>query len=156
MSAEVISLGSEVETMLVAAGLPVSDLSHSPNLSLLGVRQNGQLLGAIGIEAYGIDGLLRSLVVTPACRNTGLGLSLLSDAESWAAARGITTLYLLTTTAAQFFARRGYETVTRSEAPASIAATALFKDLCPASSAFMRKVLAANNSLQPTPASGRG
>ena len=62
--------------------------------------------------------------------------------------QGIKTLYLLTTTAAQFFAKRGYEAVPRSEAPAAIAATAQFSDLCPASSAFMRKALAANNSLQ--------
>ena len=67
---------------------------------------------------------------------------------TWAAEQGVETLYLLTTTAAQFFARRGYEAVPRSEAPAAIAATAQFSELCPASSTFMRKVLAANNSLQ--------
>lgn len=157
MSAEVIGLDLEVEAMLVAAGLPVSDLSRSPtSLSLLGMRQEGQLLGVVGIEAYGREGLLRSLVVVPARRNAGLGLGLVSDAERWATVRGITILYLLTTTAAQFFAQRGYETIARSEAPASIAATAQFKDLCPASSTFMRKVLTASKSLQPTPASGRG
>lgn len=142
--------------MLVAAGLPVSDLSRSPSLSLLGVRQEGQLLGVVGIEAYGREGLLRSLVVVPARRNAGLGLSLVSDAERWAVVHGITTLYLFTTTAAKFFGRRGYEAIARSEAPAAIAATAQFRDLCPASSTFMRKVLTADNSLQPTPASGRG
>ncbi len=152
MSAEVIGLSPEVETMLVTAGLPVSDLSPSPNLILLGVHQQGQLLGAVGIEAYGTEGLLRSLVVAPDHRSAGLGLRLMSDAESWAAARGIRTLYLLTTTAAEFFEKRGYEAIARSEAPASITATAQFKDLCPASSTLMRKVLTANHSLQRTPA----
>lgn len=65
----------------------------------------------------------------------------MSSAETWAAAQGIETLYLLTTTAAQFFARRGYEVVARSDAPNVIAATSQFSKLCPASSAFMRKVL---------------
>lgn len=156
MCAEVINLDPEVEAMLVAAGLTVSDLSRSLSLNLLGVREESQLLGVVGIENYGRVGLLRSLVIAPARRNTGLGLSLVSDAERWAVAHGITTLYLLTATAADFFARRGYETIARSEAPVSIAATAQFKDLCPASSTLMRKVLTVNNSLQPSPASGHG
>ena len=92
--------------------------------------------------------MLRSLAVEPEHRNSGLGISLVSDAETWAAERGVETLYLLTTTAAQFFARLGYEAVPRFEAPAAIAATAQFSGLCPASSTFMRKVLAADNSLQ--------
>lgn len=75
-------------------------------------------------------------------------MTLVSNAETKAAEQGVESLYLLTTTAAQFFARLGYEAVPRSEAPAVIAATAQFSELCPASSTFMRKVLAANNSLQ--------
>jgi amino-acid N-acetyltransferase len=70
---------------------------------------------------------------------------LVSDAEAWATERGIKTLYLLTTTAAQFFSRLGYEAIPRSEAAAAIAATAQFSDLCPASSTLMRKVLAVRN-----------
>ena len=105
-------------------------------------------MGVVGVEVYGSVGLLRSLAVEPSHRKSGLGVSLVSNAETWAAEQGVETLYLLTTTAAQFFARRGYEAVPRSEAPAAIAATAQFSDLCPASSTFMRKVLTANHSLQ--------
>ena len=63
------------------------------------------------------------------------------DAEAHAAEKGVETLYLLTTTAADFFARRGYEAVPRSAAPAAIAATPQFRDLCPASSVLMRKTI---------------
>lgn len=73
---------------------------------------------------------------------------LVSNAETWAAAQGVKTLYLLTTTAVAFFVRLGYEVISRSEAPLAIAATGQFAALCPASSTFMRKVLAADNSLQ--------
>jgi amino-acid N-acetyltransferase len=148
MRAETISLSREVEALLTEAQLPVSDLATRRSLHLLGVREGGALVGVVGIEVCEEVGLLRSLAVGPARRNSGLGTALVSDAEAWAAKRGVKTLYLLTTTAARFFAKRGYQATTRSEAPAAIAATAQFKDLCPASSTFMRKVLAATNTLQ--------
>lgn len=148
MRAETISLNTEVEALLTEAQLPVSDLSGSLSLNLLGMRESGRLVGVVGVEVYGAVGMLRSLAVASSRRNAGLGVSLVSNAEAWAAERGVKTLYLLTTTAAEFFAKLGYEAIPRSEAPAAIAATAQFSDLCPASSTFMRKVLAANNSLQ--------
>lgn len=148
MRAETISLDTAVEALLTEAKLPVADLASSRSLNLLGIRDGGRLVGVVGVEVYGSVGLLRSLAVEPAHRNSGLGAILVSNAETWAAEQGVETLYLLTTTAAQFFARRGYEAVPRSEAPAAIAATAQLLHLCPASSTFMRKVLAANNSPQ--------
>jgi amino-acid N-acetyltransferase len=148
MRAETISLNTEVEALLTEAQLPVSDLSSSLSRNLLGVRESGRLVGVVGIEVYGDVGMLRSLAVASARRNAGLGVSLVSNAEAWAAEQGVKALYLLTTTAAEFFASLGYEAIPRSEAPAAIAATAQFLDLCPASSTFMRKVLAANDSLQ--------
>jgi N-acetylglutamate synthase-like GNAT family acetyltransferase len=50
-------------------------------------------------------------------------------------------MYLLTTTAAGFFERRGYVAAARESAPAEIRATREFADICPASSAFMVKHL---------------
>lgn len=147
MRVETLSLDPEVEALLTEAGLQVSDLSGSASLHLLGVREGGRLVGLVGIEAYGSVGLLRSLAVTPVRRNAGLGVGLVSNAEALAAARGIRTLYLLTITAAGFFARLGYGVIPRSEAPAAIAATTQFMGLCPASATFMRKGLAADHSL---------
>lgn len=141
MRAQPINLGAEVETLLAEANLPVSDLATRPSLELLGVREGGRLVGVIGIEACGGVGLLRSLAVAPACRHTGLGSRLVSAAEACAASRDIETLFLLTTTAADFFARLGYAAVPRCDAPAAIAATSQFRDLCPASSVFMRKTI---------------
>ena len=145
---ETINLDDEVAALLAAAQLAVSDLRTSRSLNLLGVRDGGRLVGVVGIEVYGEVGLLRSLAVESAHRDAGLGTSLVADAETWAAGHGVKTLYLLTTTAAGFFAGLGYVPAPRSDAPAAIAATAQFAGLCPASSTFMRKVLAANDSLQ--------
>lgn len=54
---------------------------------------------------------------------------------------GVETLYLLTTTAAGFFADRGYERVDRSVVPAPVRGTTQFSTLCPESATVMRKGL---------------
>lgn len=143
MQIEPIGVDREVETILTEARLPVADLADG-GVSLFGVRDDGRLVAVVGVERYGEVGLLRSLAVVPARRAAGLGAALVACAERWAVERGVKALYLLTTTAAGFFAGRGYAAVPRSAAPAAIAATALFAGLCPASSTFMRKRLAAN------------
>ena len=48
---------------------------------------------------------------------------------------------LLTTTAASFFAKRGYRPLARDEAPAAVRATAEFRSICPASATCMGKSL---------------
>ena len=93
--------------------------------------------GLVGLEHFGDVALLRSLVVAPDRRSRGEGLALLEHAERAARARGVKSLYLLTTTAENFFAKRGYVRVPRESAPRAIQATREFAGICPASSAFM-------------------
>ncbi|HUF21287.1 MAG TPA: hypothetical protein VMP00_11095, partial [Burkholderiales bacterium] len=71
-------------------------------------------------------------------------------AESWSAAQGVESLFLLTTTADHFFLDLGYSLASRDNAPSSIQATSQFSSLCPASSAFLSKRVAvrANPSFQ--------
>ena len=92
MRAETIDLNDAVAALLVEAELPTSDLSTSRSLNLLGLREGGRLVGIIGIEVHGKVALLRSLAVAPARRNCGLGAGLVSNAETWAADRGINSL----------------------------------------------------------------
>jgi len=87
------------------------------------------------------DGLLRSLVVERPARGTGLGTAICDRLEAIARGDGIDTLYLLTTTAPEFFAARGYAEIERAEAPDAIRGTTEFEDLCPASATAMRKSL---------------
>ena len=147
MSAEKIQLNTEVESLLTAAELPTTDLRGAQNLQLFCVRGEAQLIGVIGVEVYSPSGLLRSLVVAAAYRNSGYGRALVNDAEVWASQQGVKALYLLTTTAAGFFERLGYEVVPRSVAPPAIATTPQFAELCPSSSTFMLKQLSANHAL---------
>lgn len=131
-----------VKALLAANQLPVSDLDGTATIVLFGCVTDEQLHGIVGLDVHGDGALLRSLAVSEARRGTGLGAALLAHAEQFAAQQGIRTLYLLTTTAEGFFARHGYRPMLRAEAPAFIAATSQFSQLCPSSSAFMAKSLA--------------
>lgn len=141
-----IPCSTEVEAVLADSGLPVSDLRGGSTAVFFGARCDGSLAGVIGIERYGSVALLRSLAVADGARGIGLGRRLVDHVERWAAQHGVRGAYLLTTTAAGFFARLGYEVATRASAPAAIAGTAQFSGLCPASSTFMYKALAADDA----------
>jgi len=77
----------------------------------------------MGLELYDAEALLRSLVVRGAARSSGLGTALVAHAENYARLHGVHSLYLLTTTAEAFFARRGYHRIDRTVAPAVIRST---------------------------------
>lgn len=106
-----------------------------------GVDGDGEPICVGGIEPYGRDGLLRSVVVRESARGEGTGAALCDALEDEARAAGIETLYLLTTTAADFFAARGYVEIGREDAPDSIRETTEFADLCSVSATCMKKSL---------------
>ena len=119
--------------------LPVEDFV--PEHLVFVAEDADAVVGAIGLEDYGEVGLLRSLVVAEATRGTGLGRRLVAELESYARAGGINEIWLLTIDADAFFARLGYETADRADAPREIRNTAEFSDLCPASATLMFKSL---------------
>jgi amino-acid N-acetyltransferase len=127
--------------LLQGANLPTSDLteSHLSHFFFSGSATSPD--GMVGLELLGSQALLRSLVVAPALRSSGLGGALLDHAERYASRIGVKSLYLLTTTAESFFRHRGYLPTDRANAPGPVRATREFADLCPASSAFMVKHL---------------
>jgi len=85
----------------------------------------------VGLEIHEPDALLRSLAVERRHHSRGLGARLVRAIETEARARGVTALYLLTTTATKFFERMGYTAHDRAAVPSSIAATTEFSSLCP-------------------------
>jgi amino-acid N-acetyltransferase len=127
--------------LLAAADLPIEDLTarHCENFFFTGPPDAPS--GLVGVELFGDVALLRSLAVSEALRGSGAGSALLAYAEQHARRNGATRIYLLTTTAEAFFARRGYVRLPRGAAPDAIRATREFSGICPASSAFMFKEL---------------
>lgn len=141
MTIEPISSIEEVSALLAECALPVSDLSAPEPLEFFGIREGGALAAVVGVELYPPVGLLRSLAVRSGCRNRGFARELVSFAESFSAARGVTTLYLLTTTADRFFIGLGYSATSRGSAPPAIQTTTQFSSICPTASAFLSKHL---------------
>jgi amino-acid N-acetyltransferase len=128
----------EIPALVEQAGLPVADLRSSPVEFIVAV-DGERIVDTVGIERHDDVGLLRSLSVVPARRGTGLGGSLVDALERRAAELGLRELVLLTTTARDFFAHRGYSAIARDAAPEAVRRSAEFRSLCPASSAVMTK-----------------
>ena len=129
----------EVIGLLAESGLPVSDIDESSPIRFFGVRDSSGLAAVVGLEVYPPVGLLRSLAVAPGFRARGAGRKLVAFVESFAAANGVQTLFLLTTTAERFFLALGYVPASRASAPTTIQATSQFSTLCPDSCAFLCK-----------------
>ena len=105
------------------------------------VRDEGHLVGLAGIEVCGQDGLLRSVVVDPDYRGEGAGRSLIDTALALARRMGLGTLYVLTTSARDYFALHGFADCPRDQAPPGIRETWEFRIGCPSTSAFMRRAV---------------
>lgn len=132
---------STAVALLQAQGLPVSDITDELLEHFFFIGSDGSPTGLVGIEIHGTDALLRSLVVAENARTRGVGSALVQHAEGYATSRQVSAMYLLTTTAEEFFQRRGYRRFERAQAPRAIQSTPEFAGLCPASSAFMMKQL---------------
>jgi amino-acid N-acetyltransferase len=131
-----------VRELLQGAGLPTTDLDRSAMSWFLVAAQEEKVIGAIACEPAGSPhGLLRSLVVAPEFQGRGLGERLVAEIEAAARRQGLRGLYLLTTTAAQFFIRLGYAPVDRQAVPPEVRATPEFTSLCPSEATCMQKFL---------------
>jgi len=129
-----------VEGLLSRNGLPSEDVRSKPACFYVGY-DGDEPVGVGGLERYGPDGLLRSVVVGKSMRGNGYGTALCAALEDEARDAAVETLYLLTTTAAPFFSDRGYSPAERATVPATVRGTTEFADLCPTTATCMWKSL---------------
>ena len=137
--------GADARAMLALmerAHLPTDGLASHLDAAFV-ARDGDRVVGSAAIELYADGGLLRSVAVDTECRGTGLGGRLTAAAIDEAQRRQLPALYLLTTTAEEFFPRFGFERITRDEVPASVQDSIEFRGACPASAVVMRKRLPA-------------
>lgn len=125
---------------LAGASLPHEDLDPATQEFLV-ARDRETLVAMIGLEAFGESALLRSLWVAPARRGEGIAALLCLRLRSLARSRGVVDLFLLTTTARDFFEHAGFRVVDRDAAPAEIRGSAQFQALCPSSATCMTRSL---------------
>ena len=130
----------QLRALLAAAGLP-DEVGDHPGTSVLVARAGTLVVGGGAVEPYGDHGLLRSLVVDPGRRGHGLGGRLTEALAAEAGRMGLAALYLLTETAAGFFAGRGFARIGRETAPAPVQSSTEFAVLCPDTAVAMARVL---------------
>jgi len=126
-----------VEEALRDSELPLDGLRDQFGDGYAVAVSEGHVIGVEGIEVHGDDGLLRSAAVVSAWRGKGVGEALTRDRIDWARRRGLRSLYLLTTTAGDYFPRFGFAHVDRDTAPTAVRRSREFADACPATAFFM-------------------
>lgn len=133
-----------IKELLQSQKLPAEDLPGVLD-DFYVATEHDQLVGLIGLERYGFDGLLRSMVVHPAYRNRQIAERLVQQLEDSAKASGIAAVYLLTETAETYFSRKNYQTINRGEVPPRLMQSSEFSHVCPVSATVMKKELTKNS-----------
>lgn len=130
--------------LLAANGLPTADVQPGSAPAFWVVRRDERVIGVVGLERFGTVGLLRSLAVSTEHRRMRLGVALIHALEAHASRSGLTSLVLLTETAAGFFERLDFHVVARGDVPAAVQMSTEFQALCPASAVCMIRILDAD------------
>jgi len=130
-----------VEGLLSANDLPLDGVKE--NLSgFIVAEEGGRVIGAVGLERFGSVALLRSAVVSEGRRGGGVGRRLVEHILDYAESDGIEELFLLTTTAENYFPRFGFTRTTRSAVPPAVKASAEFQGACPDTALVMTRRIA--------------
>ena len=127
---------AQLSAALRGASLPTDDL-NDPHLRLFAYELRGLVVGYGGLELYGENALLRSIVVAPTFRGQGMGRKIVNALVAHAKGQGVRNVYLLTTNTRDFFAQLGFVQVDRGAAPATVGLSRQMKQLCPATAALM-------------------
>jgi amino-acid N-acetyltransferase len=133
-----------VRHLLVTAGLPVDGVAENFS-DFIVAEDESSIAGVIGLERYGTSALLRSAAVSAPSRGTGLGSLLVRRILEHATTRGVRDVYLLTTTAEEYFPRFGFTRATRADVPKPMKVSREFQGACPDSAVVMRRALVGTN-----------
>jgi amino-acid N-acetyltransferase len=125
-----------VQQLLEANRLPTAGVQDHLEHYLLVYAGDG-LIACAGLELHDRAGLLRSVVVIEQQRSTGLGEKLVRAILEQAKSNHLSSVHLLTETAADYFPRFGFQIVAREALPKSLHASAEFRGACPDSAIAM-------------------
>lgn len=122
--------------------LPTEDIIYKIK-SLYIVEECDKKIGIVGLEVLDEFGLMRSLcVIDSALRNKGYGRKMVSLIIELSKSKKIKELYLLTTTAEQFFSKLNFIKINRNEVPEKIKQIEEFNSLCPSIAVCMKILIA--------------
>ncbi len=126
-----------VRRLLNDSGLPTEDIIDNDTARFFIFETAGEVVALVGLERHTPHALLRSLFVKPSHRDRGLATQLVTHIRELARDEGHVQLYLLTTTAPDFFRQLGFHTVSRSQTPSAIRQSREFSHLCPKDAVVM-------------------
>jgi len=137
---------TDLLTLLVGCALPTADLDERHLADFVVCRDGGRIVASGGLEYHATAALLRSLAVAASHRQRGLASRLVDELVQRARNRGKRELFLLTASAAAFFAVRGFQPFDRRQVPPELARCSEFRELCPASAVCMRRTLVSDGA----------
>ena len=131
-----------IKALLVANDLPTAGVDDHWKTFLV-ARDGNSIIACGGAEAYQFAALIRSVAVKPEHRKNGLGRRIVRQLLDRLASRGLREFYLLTTTAEEYFKKRGFKTIDRDEVHPQLLSSREFQDACPSTAIAMRLVMLA-------------
>jgi amino-acid N-acetyltransferase len=126
----------DVLNLLETAKLPTAGVKDHIQNFMLEFHKN-TLLGCAGLEIYEQAGLLRSVAVSASKRSNGVGSRLVKSILEHARTQQLSSIFLLTQTAENYFPRFGFKRVSRPEIPASLQASEELRGACPDTAVVM-------------------
>ena len=127
--------------LLAQQHLPLDGLRDHLATTLVARTDGGQIVGSAALEIYPDGALLRSVAIAADRQQRGLGRQLTESAIALARDRQVRAIYLLTTTAEEYFPRFGFERIPRAAVPPGVQTSVEFTSACPSSATVMRKTL---------------
>jgi N-acetylglutamate synthase-like GNAT family acetyltransferase len=131
-----------VEQLLKANKLPLDGVRDNFDSFVVAV-EGDMVVGVVGLEKFDSAALLRSAVVQAEARGGGVGRQLVEQILERAEQSGIDEVYLLTTTAQDYFPRFGFSRTTRASVPEAVKASAEFRGACPDTAVVMERRIGA-------------
>jgi amino-acid N-acetyltransferase len=129
---------SAIERLLTEAHLLVDGARAAFQTGFV-AEDRGRIIGGAALECFEDGALLRSVVVDPSARGQGLGQRLTVAAVDEASSLRLPAVYLLTTTAEDFFPKLGFVRTTRDAVPRSVQQSVEFQSACCASAAVFAR-----------------
>jgi amino-acid N-acetyltransferase len=115
--------------LLASFGLPAAGAADHLTNFLVG-EDAGIVVASAGMEIYGSSGLLRSVAVRQSHQGQGVARDMVQALVERARQKGIQRIYLLTETAAPYFQRLGFVSLSRDQVDPAVQASVEFQELC--------------------------
>jgi amino-acid N-acetyltransferase len=131
-----------IKQILAGNELPIEGVDEHWKTFIV-ARDGDDIVGCGGAEAHPVAALIRSIAVADSHRGRGIGRRIVRQLLDRLASRGIREFYLLTTTAPDYFAKRGFKPIDRDEIHPQLLQSAELRGACPDTATCMRLIMLA-------------